>query len=194
MPVKIRLARRGRKKAAMYDIVVADSRSPRDGRFIEKLGTYNPQTNPATLNYNEQKAFEWMMKGAQPTDTVRAMLTYRGILYRKHLQVGVIKGAITQEQADAKYNEWLEQKDAKIAQKRTDLGTKKEEARKTALAAETKVKEARAEAIRKRQEEAEAAKNPAPVAAAEGEATAEAEGETAPAAETSTDAAAEEQA
>ena len=194
MPVKIRLARRGRKKAAMYDIVVADSRSPRDGRFIEKLGTYNPQTNPATINYNEQKAFEWMMKGAQPTDTVRAMLTYRGILYRKHLQVGVIKGAITQEQADAKYNEWLEQKDAKIAQKRTDLGTKKEEARKTALAAETKVKEARAEAIRKRQEEAEAAKNPAPVAAAEGEATAEAEGETAPAAETSTDAAAEEQA
>ena len=194
MPVKIRLAPRGRKKAAMYDNVVADSRSPRDGRFIEKLGTYNPQTNPATINYNEQKAFEWMMKGAQPTDTVRAMLTYRGILYRKHLQVGVIKGAITQEQADAKYNEWLEQKDAKIAQKRTDLGTKKEEARKTALAAETKVKEARAEAIRKRQEEAEAAKNPAPVAAAEGEATAEAEGETAPAAETSTDAAAEEQA
>ena len=194
MAVKIRLARRGRKKAAMYDIVVADSRSPRDGRFIEKLGTYNPQTNPATINYNEQKAFEWMMKGAQPTDTVRAMLTYRGILYRKHLQVGVIKGAITQEQADAKYNEWLEQKDAKIAQKRTDLGTKKEESRKTALAAETKVKEARAEAIRKRQEEAEAAKNPAPVAAAEGEATAEAEGETAPAAETSTDAAAEEQA
>jgi small subunit ribosomal protein S16 len=148
----------------MYDIVVADSRAPRDGRFIEKLGTYNPLTNPATIKYDEQKAFEWMMKGAQPTETVRAMLTYRGILYRKHLQVGVIKGAITQEVADAKYNEWLEAKDAKIEAKRTTLGAKKDEARKAALAAETKVKEARAEAIRKRQEEAEAAKNPAPAA------------------------------
>ena len=188
MPVKIRLARRGRKKAAMYDIVVADSRSPRDGRFIEKLGTYNPLTNPATINYDEQKAFEWMMKGAQPTDTVRAMLTYRGVLYRKHLQVGVNKGAITQEAADAKFQEWVEAKTAKIEQKRTNLGTKKDEARKAALAAETKVKEARAEALRKRQEEAEAAKNPAPVAAAE------AEGETTEAEGTDTAAAAEEQA
>ena len=177
MPVKIRLARRGRKKAAMYDIVVADSRSPRDGRFIEKLGTYNPQTNPATIKYDEQKAFEWMMKGAQPTDTVKAMLTYRGILYRKHLQVGVIKGAITQEVADAKYTEWLQAKDAKIEAKRTDLGTKKAEARKTALAAETKVKEARAEAIRKRQADAEALMNPTPVAEeTEAEATPEATG------------------
>ncbi|RYZ40726.1 MAG: 30S ribosomal protein S16 [Sphingobacteriales bacterium] len=191
MPVKIRLARRGRKKAAMYDIVVADSRSPRDGRFIEKLGTYNPQTNPATIKYDEQKAFEWMMKGAQPTETVRAMLTYRGILYRKHLQVGVLKGAITQEVADTKYQDWLTAKDTKIEEKRTSLGAKKDEARKTALAAETKVKEARAEAIRKRNEAAEAAKNPAP-AAEEATETAEATTDAAP--EASAEGGAEEQA
>jgi len=169
MPVKIRLARRGRKKAAMYDIVVADSRSPRDGRFIEKLGTYNPLTNPASINYDEQKAFEWMMKGAQPTDTVRAMLSYRGVLYRRHLQIGVNKGAITQEVADARFQEWIDAKNAKIESKRTNLGTKKEEARKAALAAEPRVKEARAEAIRQRQAAAEAAANPAP--AVEGETT-----------------------
>ncbi len=161
MPAKIRLARRGRKKAAMYDIVVADSRSPRDGRFIEKLGTYNPLTTPATINFNEQKAFEWVMNGAEPTDTVRAMLTYRGVLYRKHLQIGVNKGAITQEVADERFTAWKEEKDAKIEAKRTSVGNQKDEARKNALAAETKVKEARAEVIRKRQEEADAAKRAA---------------------------------
>jgi len=91
MSVKIRLARRGRKKQAMYDVVVADSRSPRDGRFIEKIGTYNPNTDPASINLDNDKAFDWIMKGAQPTDTVRAMLSYRGIMMKKHLQVGVNK-------------------------------------------------------------------------------------------------------
>ena len=166
MAVKIRLARRGRKKAAQFDIVVADARAPRDGRFIEKIGTYNPNTNPATINFDGDKAFDWIMKGAQPTDTVRAMLSYRGVLYRKHLQLGVIKGAIGQDVADERYNAWKEQKDAKIEGKRTSLGTAKEETRKQQLAAETKVKEARAEAIRKKQQ-------PAPAPAAEGE-TAEA--------------------
>jgi small subunit ribosomal protein S16 len=171
MAVKIRLARRGRKKAAQFDIVVADSRSPRDGRFIEKIGTYNPQTNPATINFDGDKAFDWIMKGAQPTDTVRAMLSYRGVLYRKHLQLGVIKGAISQETADQRFTDWKEQKDAKIEGKRTNIGSAKEEARKTALAAETKVKEARAEAQRQKQAAALAATAPA----AEGDATETAE-------------------
>ncbi|MBC8083004.1 MAG: 30S ribosomal protein S16 [Hymenobacter sp.] len=150
MAVKIRLARRGRKKAAQFDIVVADARAPRDGRFIEKLGTYDPNTNPASISFDGDKAFDWIMKGAQPTDTVRAMLSYRGVLYRKHLQLGVIKGAITQETADQRYTAWKEDKDAKIEGKRTTLGTAKDDARTARLAAETKVKEARAEALRKK--------------------------------------------
>ena len=150
MSVKIRLTRRGRKKLALYDVVVADARAPRDGRFIEKLGTYNPNTNPATIVLNEEKAFQWVMNGAQPTDTVKAMLSYRGILYRKHLQIGVVKGAITQEQADAKFNDWKQSKENKIAGKVDTLAQKKADAAKARLAAEAKVKEARAEAINKK--------------------------------------------
>ncbi len=93
MAVKIRLARRGRKKLALYDVVVADARAPRDGRFIEKLGTYNPLTNPATVEINDERAFHWIMNGAQPTDTVKSVLSYRGVLLKKHLQIGVLKGA-----------------------------------------------------------------------------------------------------
>lgn len=154
MPVKIRLARRGRKKLAMYDVVVADSRAPRDGRFIEKIGTYNPNTNPATIHLNEDKAFRWVMNGAQPTDTVRAMLSYRGILVKKHLQIGVVKGALTQEQADAKYEEWKKMKESKIGSKVESLAKKKAEETQARLAAEAKVKEARAEALRKKAEAA----------------------------------------
>ncbi len=180
MAVKIRLARRGRKKAATYDIVVADARAPRDGRFIEKLGTYNPNTNPATINYNADRAFYWMMTGAQPTDTVRAMLSYRGVLYRRHLQLGVDKGAITQEVADERFNAWKEEKDAKIEGKRVVLGDAKADARQQAMAAETKVKEARSEGQRQKAAALLAANAPAPVAEeaaeapAEGEAAAEA--------------------
>ncbi|OON69039.1 30S ribosomal protein S16 [Hymenobacter sp. CRA2] len=173
MAVKIRLARRGRKKAAMYDIVVADSRSPRDGRFIEKIGTYNPLTNPASINFDADKAFDWLMKGAQPTDTVRAMLSYRGVLFRKHLQLGVIKGAITQDVADQRYTTWLDEKNAKIEGKRTDVGAAKDEARKQQLAAETKVREARAEALRQKQAAAAAANAPAAEAPEAAEAPAE---------------------
>lgn len=114
MAVKLRLQRKGRKKAPFYHIVVADSRSPRDGRFIEKLGTYNPLTVPATIELNRDKAFEWLMKGAQPTDTVNAILRFKGVLLKKHLQLGVAKGAITQEQADERLNKWLEQKEGRI--------------------------------------------------------------------------------
>lgn len=160
MAVKIRLARRGRKKLAMYDIVVADARSPRDGRFIEKIGTYDPNTVPAQIKYDEDRAFDWVMKGAQPTDTVRAMLSYRGVLFRKHLQLGVIKGAISQDVADKRYHDWLDDKNEKIAAKSVIKQDQKTEARTARLAAETKVKEARAEALRQKQAAALAAMNP----------------------------------
>ena len=173
MAVKIRLARRGRKKAATYDIVVADARAPRDGRFIEKLGTYNPNTNPATNNYDADRAFYWMMTGAQPTDTVRAMLSYRGVLYRRHLQLGVDKGAITQDVADQRFTAWKDEKDAKIEGKRTGLVDAKAEVRTAAMAAETKVKEARAEVQRQKAAALLAANTPAPAAEEATEAPAE---------------------
>ena len=155
MSVKIRLARRGRKKQAIYDVVVADARAPRDGRFIEKLGTYNPNTNPASININNERALTWLLNGAQPTDTVKAMLSYRGVLLKKHLQIGVLKGAISQEQADEKFAAWLDAKAGKISGKTEGLANSKADARKAALAAEAKKNEDRAAAI--------AAKN-APVA------------------------------
>jgi small subunit ribosomal protein S16 len=157
MAVKIRLARRGRKKMAMYDVVVADARAPRDGRFIEKIGTYNPNTPVAAIEMDNDKAFQWLMNGAQPTDTVRAMLSYRGLLYKKHLQIGVIKGAMSQEEADKKLEAWMKDKDATIEGKEKSLADKVAAEKKARLEAETKVNEARAEAIKKRQEEAEAA-------------------------------------
>lgn len=156
MAVKIRLARRGRKKLAIYDVVVSDARSPRDGKYIERIGRYNPNTNPATVDLDEQKAFEWVMTGAQPTETVRAMLRYRGILLRKHLQVGVNKGAITQEEADKRLQDWISQKEVKIQSKRDRLASEAEQKASARKEAESKVKEARAEEIRKRAEESAA--------------------------------------
>jgi small subunit ribosomal protein S16 len=153
--VKIRLARRGRKKLAMYDVVVADARAPRDGRFIEKLGTYNPLTNPATVSINDDRAFHWVMNGAQPSDTVKAMLSYRGVLLRKHLQIGVNKGALSQEQADSKLAEWIKSKETKTQGKVEKLSQAKQADLKARKDAETKIKEARAEAIRKKQTVAE---------------------------------------
>ncbi|MTI19768.1 30S ribosomal protein S16 [Fulvivirga sp. RKSG066] len=177
MAVKIRLARRGRKKLALYDVVVADARSPRDGRFIERIGRYNPNTDPATVDLDEAKAFDWVMKGAQPTDTVRAMLSYRGIMLKKHLQIGVNKGAITQEEADKKFEAWLKEKDAKIEAKRDKLAKEAATTAKQRQDAETKVKEARAEALKKRAEEA----------AAEAKAAEEPEASEEPAEETATE-------
>jgi small subunit ribosomal protein S16 len=147
MAVKIRLARRGRKKLAMYDIVVADARAPRDGRFIEKIGTYNPNTNPATVNLNDAQALKWLMNGAQPTDTTQAILSQNGILLKKHLQVGVIKGAITQEQADAKFEAWKKEKDAKVQANIDGIKQSKASAKANRLEAESKVSSARAEGI-----------------------------------------------
>ncbi|MGB3619589.1 MAG: 30S ribosomal protein S16 [Catalinimonas sp.] len=151
MALKMRLARRGRKKLAMYDVVIADSRSPRDGRFVEKIGVYNPNTNPATVDIDEEKALTWLQNGALPTDTVRAMLSYRGVMLRRHLQIGINKGAVTVEQAESRYNEWKETKEAKISGKTDALVQKQAAERKARLEAERKVQEDRAEEFRKRE-------------------------------------------
>ncbi|WP_209330975.1 30S ribosomal protein S16 [Lunatimonas salinarum] len=167
MAVKIRLARRGRKKMAIYDVVVADARAPRDGRFIEKIGSYNPNTDPATIQINNDRALKWLLNGAQPTDTVKAMLSYRGVMLKKHLQIGVQKGAITQEQADEKFQAWLATKEQAIAAKVDSISQAKSSAKQAALAAEAAKNQARLDAIKKREDEAAAA-----VAAAEAEARA----------------------
>lgn len=125
MAVKLRLQRRGRSKAPFYHIVAADARFPRDGRFIEKIGTYNPLTVPATIELNRDRAYDWLMKGAQPTDTVRAILRFKGVMYQKHLLDGVKKGALTQEQAEAKLSAWVEQKEAGILRRREETAEKK---------------------------------------------------------------------
>ena len=147
MAVKIRLARHGKKGAPFYHIVAADSRAPRDGKFIEKLGTYNPTTNPATIDLKFDRALDWLLKGAQPTDTCRAILSYKGVLYKKHLLGGVAKGAFSESDAEAKFNKWLGEKEGKIAAKVNKLATDAKAAAKAALAAEAKVNEERAAAI-----------------------------------------------
>jgi len=143
MSAKIRLQRHGRKKRAFFHIVVADSRAPRDGRFIEKLGTYNPISNPATIDLNLDKAVSWLSKGAQPTDTARAILSYKGALYKHHLQVGVTKGAISQEEADKRFDAWMQDKEGRIQAKRERLAGNKSES----LAGKMKQEAAKREAI-----------------------------------------------
>ncbi|WP_291399739.1 30S ribosomal protein S16 [Daejeonella sp.] len=147
MATKIRLQRFGKKGKPFYHVVVADARAPRDGKFIERLGSYNPNTNPATIEINFEKALDWVNKGAQPTDTCRAILSYKGILYKKHLEGGVKKGALTPEQAEAKFAQWLEGKTGKIEGKKENLKNSKEEAKKATLLAEAKKKEEIAAAI-----------------------------------------------
>ncbi len=180
MSVKIRLARKGRKKQAYYHVVVADSRSPRDGRFIEKIGVYNPLTDPATIDINFEKALGWLQNGAQPTDTCRAILKYKGVMMKKHLLDGVKKGAFDEAEADRRFNEWLKGKEEKIELKKSGLEKIGEELRKKKLDAEKAVKEARAAEIAKKAAalaaEAEAAAKAAAAEAA-GEATAEAAAE-----------------
>ncbi|GGH09899.1 30S ribosomal protein S16 [Mucilaginibacter phyllosphaerae] len=171
MATKIRLQRHGKKGKPFYYIVVADARAPRDGRFIERVGSYNPNTNPATIDINFDKTLEWVNNGAQPTDTCRAILSYKGVLYKKHLQGGVKKGALTQEQAETKFAEWLDQKDSKITGKKSNLNAAKDEARKLALIAEAKKKDDKAAAIAAKNapvaEEAEETEAPAEEAAAD---------------------------
>ena len=178
MSVKIRLARKGRKKQAYYHVVVADSRSPRDGRFIEKIGIYNPITDPATIDINFEKALGWLQNGAQPTDTCRAILKYKGVMMKKHLMEGVRKGAFDEAEADRRFNEWLKGKEEKIELKKSGLEKKGEELRKKKLEAEKAIKEARAEELAKKAAalaaEAEAAAKAAAAAEAPEEAIAEA--------------------
>ena len=178
MATVIRLQRHGRKHYPIYKIVVADSRAPRDGRFIEKLGTYNPNVNPAAVELQFERALYWVNVGAQPSDTVRSILSREGVMMMKHLQGGVKKGAFSEEEAKARFDKWLEGKKAGAEAVRTKVENSKVDAARKALEAEREKNKQRAEALEAKKAEAEAAKK----AAEEAEAATRAEAE-APAAE-----------
>jgi len=150
MAVRIRLARHGRKKHAIYYVVVADAKSPRDGRFIEKLGTYNPNTDPATIEIDADRALHWYLEGAQPSDTVRAILKYRGVLKRAHLYRGISKGVHTKKEADTKFEKWLKEKKAKQQERVRKLKEKLEAAKIEKLKREKEKSDKRAEKIAKK--------------------------------------------
>ena len=175
MAVKIRLQRHGKKNFAFFHIVVADSRAPRDGRFIEQLGSYNPNTNPATIILNSDRALAWLNVGAQPTLVVKRILSYEGVLLRKHLQGGVAKGALTQEEADKKFEAWKAEKTAKVNAKKDGVTKAADAKAKEALAAEAKVNKEREEALAKKKAEIEEAARAAAEAAAAEKAAKEAE-------------------
>ena len=156
MAVKIRLARKGRKKVAFYHIVVADSRSPRDGRYIEKIGTYNPVTNPATIELDFGKALGWLQNGALPTETCRAILSYKGVLMKKHLLEGVKKGAFDEAEANRRFDEWMKQNEAKIEAKKSGLEKSHEDSVAARLKQEKKVNDARAAKLAKKKAELDA--------------------------------------
>jgi small subunit ribosomal protein S16 len=137
MSVRIRLQRHGRKQTPVYHIVIADARAPRDGSFIERIGTYNPMTKPASIEVDRMKAYEWITKGAQPTDTVRAILRFKGVMYYKHLQRGVSKGAMTPEDAELKFRAWVDEKEAKI-QARANASKEERKSRAEAISGKAK--------------------------------------------------------
>ena len=139
MPVKIRLQRHGKKGKPFYWIIAADSRAKRDGKYLEKIGIYNPNTNPATIDLDVDGAVKWLQNGAQPTDTARAILSYKGALLKNHLAGGVRKGALTEEQAEEKFKTWLEEKEGTVSSKEESLSKAQEEAKKKALDAEKEV-------------------------------------------------------
>lgn len=167
MPTKIRLARHGRKRRPFYHIVIADSRAPRDGRNIERIGSYNPMTNPATIDLNFERALHWLSTGAQPTDTCRAILSYEGVLMKKHLLDGVKKGAFDEATAEAKFEAWTKEKNAKVDAKKAGLSKTQQAAITAAFEAEVKVnserKAAQAQKIADVAAEAAAAKAAAEV-------------------------------
>ncbi len=163
MPVKIRLARHGRKQHAYYHIVVANSRAPRDGRFIERIGSYNPNTNPATIDLDFDKAIAWLYKGAQPTDTTRSILSHQGVMMKKHLLDGAKKGAFSEAEAELKFDAWMKEKTTKVQASKEKLTGSQLDEKKARLKAEVKVNEARLAEIAKRNAAAAAAKI-APVA------------------------------
>lgn len=147
MATRIRLQRHGKKGYAFFHIVAADSRAKRDGKFIEKLGTYNPNTNPATIDINFDRTLHWVQVGAELTDTARAILSYKGVLYKNHLIKGIAKGALTETQVEEKFNNWLAEKDAKITGKADGLAKAKADQKVAALKAEVAANEAKAKAI-----------------------------------------------
>ncbi len=151
MPVKIRLARHGRKRRAFYYIVAADSRAPRDGRYIERIGSYNPNTDPATIDLNFDKAVGWLQNGAVPTDTCRAILSYKGVLYKNHLLKGITKGALTEEEAENKFNTWMKDKEQKIQAKVDNLKNKSKADKESRLKIEEEINNARAEELAAKQ-------------------------------------------
>lgn len=153
MAVKIRLARKGRKKLAFYHIVVADSRSPRDGRYIEKIGSYNPVTNPATIELNFDKALGWLQNGALPTDTCKDILSYKGVLIKKHLLEGVKKGAFDEAEATKRFDEWMKQNEAKIEAKKSNLEKSQDDELGKRLTVEQRINEARAAKLAKKNAE-----------------------------------------
>lgn len=182
MPVKIRLARQGKKSYAHYAIVVADSRASRDGRFIEKLGTFNPNLKPAQIDINFDRALYWIQTGAQPTDTCKTILSTKGVLLKDHLLRGVKKGAFDEAAANAKFDQWLQSKVSKINAEKESAESSKKSAAAKRLEAETKIKEAKAEILAKKKAEAEAALK---AMAAEATAAVEAASSETPAAEQS---------
>ncbi len=154
MPVKIRLQRHGKKGKPFYWVVAADVRSKRDGRMLEKLGTYNPNTNPATIDLNIDAAVKWLQNGAQPTDTAKALLSYKGAMLKNHLLGGVQKGALTEEQADAKFQAWVEEKEAKIEKKSSDLAKIEEDAKAKILKTEKEISNKRRSIVEEAENEA----------------------------------------
>lgn len=177
MPARIRLQRHGKKGYPFYHIVIADGRAPRDGKFIEKIGTYNPNTNPASIDLNFDAALKWLKNGAQPSDTAKAILKYKGVIFRYHLAKGVAKGAFTDEQAEEKFVAWLEEKQTRIQNKIEGLGKAAADAAKKQFELEKAKSEARAEAIAAKnapvEEETPAEEEATDAPAAEGEATEE---------------------
>jgi len=180
MPAKIRLQRRGKKGRPFYHIVIADGRAPRDGKSIEKIGTYDPMTNPATIKLEFERALHWIQVGAQPTDTAKAILSYEGVMYKNHLLKGVKKGAFNEEKAEVLFKEWREAKDAKIASKASGLSEAARNEDKKRLEAEAKVNEARKAEFSKLKAEAQAALEAEAAAKAAEKAEAEAKTEEAP--------------
>ncbi|WP_297794466.1 30S ribosomal protein S16 [uncultured Eudoraea sp.] len=161
MPVRIRLQRHGKKGKPFYWVVAADVRSKRDGKFLEKLGIYNPNTNPATIELNVDNSVQWLVNGAQPSDTARRILSYKGVMYKHHLLGGVRKGALTEEQAEEKFNAWVAEKEKAIAKKTAGLDKEKADAKAKALEAEKEINEKRAMAAAEvATEEAEIAESP----------------------------------
>ncbi|TDM00516.1 MAG: 30S ribosomal protein S16 [Flavobacteriaceae bacterium] len=192
MPARIRLQRHGRKAHAFYHIVVADARARRDGKFIEKLGIYNPNTSPSTIELNVDKALEWLHNGAEPTDTAKRLLSSKGVLMKKHLLDGVAKGAFNAEEAEKRFAKWLEDKNKAIEEKAAGAAKKKEEAKQAKIAAEKAAAAEKLAAELKAQKEAEeAAAKEAEEAAANAEPAAE-ESQEAASEETATEEASEE--